>query len=559
MQNPWTALRQSIIDAVKKTAKLDISAHLEEPPRIADFALPCHLLAKKLRKSPEQLAADLAAGLKIKYLKTRAVGPYLNFHIDWKTFAQMLLRTIDTGYGTQRARKTAVIDFCSPNPAHPFHMGTTRSMLIGEALARILASQGWSVKRLCYINDLGKQAATLLVGLRTLAKAKKPAGKADVWLGNIYFELNRQAEETADVAAEIERTLALYERADPVIRALGRKAFGWAIAGFRQNWRELGIKFDHIVFESAFIADSQKIVSLAMRRGIAFKSDSATVLGLRKHGLPDTIILRSDGTGLYLTRELPFALWRDRMFKPDLNIYVVAEDQKLHFQQLFKTLELLGYSKLAAKSVHLAFSMVLLEGRRMSARRGWMVLWDELLEEGMKKASSEVERRWPELSERAKARRARMIALAAIIYFILKYAPDKPVNFIWNKALAFEGDTGPYLQYTHARACSILRKAKVKVRKFSAAALRDERERRVLKLLAQYPAVLAKAARDLRPHYLAGYLHSLADAFNEFYQALPVLRADEGLRAARLRLVSAVRTVLRSGLGLLNITAPKKM
>jgi len=288
---------------------------------------------------------------------------------------------------------------------------------------------------------------------------------------------------------------------------------------------------------------------------MVFDAEGASVLKLEPE-LPNTIILRSDGTGLYLTRDIATTLWKFKKYKPDLNIWVVAEDQKLHFQQQFKTIELLGYEEFAKKCFHLAYSMVLLEGEKMSARKGHMILWDDLLKEGFERALKEVETRW-KLDKKEKERRANAIALGSIVYFIVKYSPEKIVNFSWENALRFDGDTGPYLQYTYARANSILNKAKAK--KFDIKNLKDEKEIKIIKLLSKYPSILEKSSKELKPHILANYLYDLAEAFNLFYQLLPVLKAEENLKNSRLKLVESVRAVLKSGLQLLGIPVIEKM
>ncbi len=555
----WTGLRTQVASVL---LKLGIDSCLIEEGRtgFGDWAVPCFMLTKQFKAQPQAIANDLAAKIKIKGIKTKALGPYLNFFIDWSTVGNMLLSGINEKYGkAPKTNNIVVVDSSSPNPAHPFHMGTTRSTIIGETLSRILESQGCKVKRFCYVNDLGRQAATLLLGYKQLAN-NEPDRKPDVWLGDIYFKTNQAVEQDSTLEEKLQELLRAYEAGDKDARALGKKVFGLCLSGFRENWKQLGIKFDSIIWESQFVDASKKIVGMIKDAGLTMVSDNALVLNLESFGLPNTILLRSDGTGLYITRDIAATLYKEKMFKPSLNVYVVDEAQRLHFQQEFKTLDLIGFKDIAAKSTHLSYSTVLLEGKRMSARRGWQVLWDELLDEGIKKAKEEIAKRWPELSETEKDRRARTIALAAIIYFIIKYAPEKTVNFSWDIALAFEGDTGPYLQYTHARAVSILKKAKVKrIGKFDTKMLTDQKEIAVLKLLAQYPSTLAKAARDLRPHYLAGYLFNLADAFNQFYQALPVIRAEKEQKAGRLKLVEAVATVLKNGLEMLAISAPDKM
>jgi arginyl-tRNA synthetase len=552
MQNLWKFLKERIAKELKVNIK-----DIEEPIEYGDFAYPCFSLAKRLKKKPEEIAKDLANKLKIDFFDIKAIGPYLNFYVRWDEFSQDLLKTITEDYGRNEMRKTIVIDLSSPNPAHPFHMGTVRSTLIGEALARILEFQGYDVKRICYINDLGKQAAMLLLGYKLLGDGREPEGKPDVWLGKIYFKINKMIEENPKLETEVFKILRAYESGEKELKKLGKKVFNWCLEGFQENWKKLGIEFDEIVWESELIEKSKDILKLLKERGLVFESEGALVLKLEPE-LPNTVIARSDGTGLYLTRDLALTLLKYEKYRPDLNIFVVAEDQRLHFQQQFRTLELLGFEEMAKRCVHLCFSMVLLEGRKMSARKGWMVLWDDIMEEGHKKSLEEIERRWKGLEEEEKNKRAEAITLSSIIYFILKYSPEKIVNFSWNRALKFEGDTGPYLQYTYARSNSILRKAE-KVKDFDAKLLKDEREIRILKLLAKYPEILERCAKELRPHYLAGYLHELADSFNEFYQNVPVLKAEKSLRDVRLKLVESVRNVLRGGLTLLAIPIVEHM
>ena len=538
---------------------------IEEPSQegFGDYAYPCFNLAKAKRMNPAEAAKSLAAGTRAEGVKEiKAIGPYVNFYLDWGKLGNDLLKSANAKYGkSKNIKNTAVVDLSSPNPAHPFHMGTTRSTLLGEALCRILEIRGWKVRRFCYMNDLGKQAATLLVGYQMLADGRTPEGKPDVWLGKLYFDVNKKASETKAVENRILDTINMLEGRDQETVKLGEKVFGWCMDGFRENWALLGIRFDDMKFESEFIESSKAIIDGAKERRLLFESEGALILNLEKHGLPNTVFVRKGGTGLYLTRDLACTVWKFKKYKPTLNVWVVAEDQSNHFKQQTKTLELLGHKDMAERSKHLAYSMVLLEGRKMSARKGWFVLWDEMLKDGTAKALGEIEKRWPGLTEEEKKKRAKDIALGAIIYFINKYAPEKPVNFIWEQALSFEGDTGPYLQYTHARAGSILGKADVKtVKKFDAANLADKREIAILKSLAKYPAVLEKSAKELRPHHLAEYLHGLADAFNEFYQNVPVIKAEtEGQKQARLKLVESVKTVLKSGLYLLGIEAPEKM
>jgi len=581
MQNPWSELRSLIIDTIKD--KFGWTVQLEEPNKegFGDFAFACFELAKTQQRNPAELGNEIASKLAILGINTKAIGPYVNFYVDWTDWADKVLAGIGAKYGfAKKLRKTAIVDFSSPNPAHPFHMGTVRSTILGETMSRILESQGFLVKRLCYVNDLGRQAAVALLGYLTYAKNKRPSGKADVWLGQLYFKTNAAVEGSPSMQERVEEILRECEKGTKGYSDVSKRVVNWCLSGFKQNWKLMGIEFDKFVFESQFIKRSKELVDALKEKGLTFESEGATVLNLEQHGLPSTIILRSDGTALYLARDLAFALWRYEQWRPELNIYVVAEDQRLHFQQLFKTLELLGYPDLTKRSHHLAYSMVLLEGKKMSSRLGRVVLWDDLLAEGVKKVSehmspvkgepewkAKLKSNWAKLPDAKKLEHARANALAAIKYFILRYGPEKPVDFHWDAALALEGDTGPYLQYTHARASAILKKAKkIKALKRIAAPegavslpYSNEKEQALLRLLARYPDVLRRAAEEMRSHYVSGYLFSLADAFNRFYEAAPVLRTDAKTRAARLKIVKAAKQVLASGLKLLAIEAPEKM
>jgi len=589
MQNPWEELRSLVTDEIKQRFGLDV--HLEEPNKegFGDWALACFELAKQRQKIPTELAKEIASKVEILGINAKPVGPYVNFYVDWAVWANKILVGIGPRYGqTKKTRKTAVVDLSSPNPAHPFHMGTVRSTLLGESLSRILENQGWDVKRLCYVNDLGKQAAIALLGYLTYANGKKPTGKPDVWLGQLYFKANEAVEGSPAMQERVEEILRECELGAKGFADVGRRVVDWCLGGFEQNWNMMGVKFDKLVYESQFVKRSKEVIEELKEKGITTESDGAVVLNLEQYELPSTIIQRSNGTALYLARDAAFALWRNEEWKPERNVYVVAEDQRTHFKQMFKILELLGYNELAKNSHHLAYSMVLLEGKKMSSRAGRVVLWDDLLAEGEKKIIEHMSKReadepdwkkqlkdeWSKLPDAKKTEQARANALAAIKYFILRYGPEKPVDFHWDAALALEGDTGPYLQYTHARAGAILKKAKkIKPVKTVASAgeiadeskaasdelYADAKEHALLRVLARYPDVLRHAVRDMRPHYVSGYLFSLADAFNRFYEAAPVLRADAKTRAARLKLVKAVKSVLASGLGLLGIEAVEKM
>lgn len=550
MQNPWLFLKENIEKSLKKEigeVKIEVSEY-------GDFTLPCFSLAKKLGKYPKEIAEELSKKLEIEFTEIKPIGPYLNFYIDWGVFGGKILKLIDDKYGKNKIKKTVIVDFSSPNPAHPLHIGHARTTLLGESVSRILESQGYKIFRVNYINDIGKQLAKLAIGYK-LYKKGEIQGKIDHWLWNFYVRFHK--EKTPDLEKQVERFVYEYEKGDKKTRELGREVVSLCLKGFKQTYKKLGINFDEYIFESDFVEESKKIVEKCLKKRICFKKGSV-VVDLEKHGLPNTVLLRSDGTGLYLTRDIATTIHKFKKYKPDLNIWVVGEEQNLFFKQEKKVLELLGYKKFSDKSYHLSYGMVNLEKGKMVSRLGKAVLIDEMIEKAEEKSLELIKEK--SLSEKQKKNIAEKVGLSAIKYDILKISPEKSILFSWDRALKFEGDTGPYLLYTYARANSILRKAKIKeIKNYDSSLLKDKKEVLIIKLLAKYPEILRKSAKDLKPHYLANYLHELADVFNEFYQNIPVLKADKELKIVRLKLVESVKIILKNGLKFLGIDVLEKM
>jgi arginyl-tRNA synthetase len=314
----------------------------------------------------------------------------------------------------------------------------------------------------------------------------------------------------------------------------------------------LGIKFDEYLWESDFNEISKKYVEELLKRGYAFRtSDNAVVANLEKFNLPNTVLLRYDGTGLYLTRDIAASIYKFKKFRPKLNIYVVGEEQKLHFQQQFKILELLGFKDFAKNSYHVSYGLVVLPFGKISSRLGRVVLIDDVFKEAVER----VKKKYTKNEKIAKA-----VGVGAVVYSILKISPEKKVLFKWDEVLALEGDTGPYLQYAYARCCSILKKAekrKIKVGKIEKLA---EEEKRLILNLAQFPEIVKKAAQELKPNYICNYAYDLATSFASFYQSCPVLKAEtEEVKNFRLALVNATKIVLGNCLWLMNIKSLERM
>lgn len=551
--------KSEVVEILKSVDVKTDENSLETPPQEAfgDLAFPCFGLAKEQKKNPQIIAEEIAKKIKLGknsiISKVETKGAYVNFFFNYSIVSKIVLKEIlkqKEKYGTGKIKnKTAVVDFSSPNPTHPIHVGSARSMFIGESLSRILEFSGYKTNRICYVNDLGKQVAILVWSYLKFAKGKKPNKKSDHWLLDIYVKGNDTIAQNPKLEEEIGTTLRKLEKRDKKLFSISKKLVEWCLEGFKQTYEKLGINFDEYIWESEFAGTSKKYAKKLFDEKAAFKTDDgAIVIDLEKHGLPNTILLRKDGTGLYLTRDVNASIYKSKKYKPSLNIYVVAEDQKLHFQQEFKIFELLGYKDLANNSFHLSYGYVNLPEGKISSRLGRVVLIDDVFDEAAKRVKSHTK------DEKI----AKSVGIGAVIYAILKIDPDKQVTFNWNDILNLEGNTAPYLQYAHTRCAGILRKSKTWKAVYTAKKLTDY-DKALVKLLSNFPQMVEQATHDLRPSYICNYVYDLATAFNEFYEKCPVIKAEKKLKDFRLTLVKSTQTVLKNALCLIGIEAIEKM
>jgi len=550
--------KREVVKILKSVGIKTRESFLEIPPEeFGDIAFPCFELAKEQRRNPQLIAEETARKTKLPKTslisRAEAKAGYVNFFFNYPMLSKIILSEIlkkKEKYGAGKIKnKVAVVDFSSPNPAHPIHVGSARSTFIGEALSRILEFSGYRTKRVCYVNDLGKQVAILVFGYQKFAKGKKPNKKPDHWLLDVYVKGNEAIAKNPKLEEEIEGILRKCEKKNKRLFPVSKKLVSLCLDGFRETYEKLGIKFDEYIWESKFVETSKKYVDKLLNGKFAFKTnDGAVVIDLEKYGLPSTVLLRYDGTGLYLTRDTAASIYKFEKFKPVLNVYVVAEDQKLHFQQQFKTLELLGYKEFAKNSFHLSYGYVNLPEGKISSRLGRVVLIDDVFDEAAKRVKSYTKDK----------KIANAVGTAAVIYAILKIDPDKQVTFKWDEVLSLEGDTAPYLQYAHTRCSGILRRSKSFKPAYTVINLTDY-EKRLIKLLSNFSQAVEQAANDLRPNYICNYVYDLATAFNEFYEKCPVIKAKKELKNFRLTLVKTTQTVLRNALNLIGIEAVEKM
>ncbi len=557
--------REEIVKSLAQATTLSpskINALLSTPPdpNLGDFAFPCFTLGK----NPLQAAKDLHGKLKLSSFiqKVKAAGPYLNFYLAPEIVAEYTLNTIHKQkekYGHGKQKKKIVIEFCSPNTNKPLHLGHLRNMALGDATSRLLRFQGNKIHQVEVVNDRGIHICQSVLAYQKWGAGKKPEKKGDHFVGDFYVLFAQRSKEHEDLKKEAQELLLRWERGDKATVKLWKTMNKWVLKGFQETYSRFGIKFEKEYFESSYYQKGKELVQEGLQKNIFTKDSTAAVLApLEKYRLPDKILLRGDETSIYITQDLYLADLRFHDFHFDRMLYVVASEQNLHFKQLFAILQMLG-RPYAQNLYHLSYGLVNLPSGRMKSREGTVVDADDIMDEMASLAEKEVRSRHQHLSEKEIKLRSEQIGLAAIKFFMLRTDAVRDIVFNPEESLQFEGETGPYVQYTHARACSILRKAAAVKGKINYALLQTAVEQKLVKMLYAFPEKIEETCQHLKPHLLCRYLLDLAQAFNEFYHASPVISENKELMKARVQLVKGVQQVLENGLSLLGIAALEEM
>ncbi len=534
----------------------------------------------------QELAEALAARLQglPGVARIEAVRGFLNLYFPAAEYARrvvdaVITRGADFGRGAPKGERV-MVEYAQPNTHHSFHIGHYRNAILGESLARLVEFAGYETIRAAYPGDIGLGVITVLWAYDKFYKGQEPQGvhERGQWLLQLYAEASRMLEASPDETpeekaqreawdAERREMLRRWDAGDPYVRALWEETRAWSLEELREILRILDIHIDVWFYESGVDEPSKAIVDELISRGIAVdeRPEGPVIvrideqLGLKKEKYRTAVILRSDGTSLYITKDLALAKQKFEQYGVDRSIYVVDTRQSLHFQQVFKILELWGFEQ-AKKCYHLAYGFVSLPEGAMSSRKGRVVLFKEVMDEAFNRIRRVSAEKNPELGAEEREEVARVVGLGAMAYAMLSVDNARDMVFDMQRALSYDGRTGPYIQNAHVRASSILRKAGA----LPAAAAFDygltPQEITLIDLLSRFPAVVQQAAEEYRPMVMATYAYDLATAFHAFYHAVPVLQSeDEALRAARLRLVAAARVVLENALRLLDIGAPHVM
>jgi arginyl-tRNA synthetase len=503
--------------------------------------------------------------------RVEAVRGYINLYFSTFSYANQVIQSVfdeGSGFGNNsKLNQRVMVEFSQPNTHKAFHVGHLRNVILGHAVCNILTGAGNDVIRANYIGDIGLHVIKWLWNYITYHKGEQPGEDRYRWMTDLYSEADRRFNDDPEVEPQVRALFARWDARDPELVDMWEKTRRWSLEGFDQIYKTLGVYFDHFYYESEVEEPGKEFVERMIKMGIARDERPTGAVIVPLDELAGTnekyrvlVVLRSDGTSLYSTKDLPLAVKKFEMFKLDRSIYVIDVRQSLYMQQIYKTLEFMGYD-FAKKCYHLAYEIVNLPGNvTMSSRDGTVVLLEDLINEATSRALKIVREKNPELSEESQNSVARIVALGAIKYSMLSRDNTKIVTFDWETALTFEGQAAPYIQYAYVRANSILRKANQVIPAESKSEFElSTQEVQLIDLISRFASEVQRAAAEFKPMLIANYSFTLAQAFNDFYNACPVLSADEPARSFRLRLTAAARQVIKNSLSLLGIDAPEVM
>lgn len=576
MQSPLAAFRAEV-EALLRAAVPDGTAlpALEVPPdpALGDLGMPCFTLAKALRKAPPAIAAELAGRIRPApggwVARVAAAGPYVNFAIDAARLASAVLadpRGALEPPATATPRPNVLLEHTSANPNGPLHVGRARNPIVGDTLARLYRAAGHQVEVQYYMDNLGRQVATLSWGKWNLEPADLPAAardKVDHDLVRYYQAAHDLAKKDPQVAAKVKALVEDLESADPALLEKVRKVYEACFSGMLQSLHRLGARYDSIKDESDVVLDGSvaRTIEALKRLPIAGVDDNGAnyldLSSLLKGQKDKFFFTRGDGTSVYATRDIAYHAWKARHVAGGLLLNVLGEDHRLQALQVGTALEALG----VPRPTVVFYAFVSLPEGKMSTRANRVVFVDDLLDEAAERAYAEVHaRRGGELDEAALRRIAEAVGVAAVRFNIARIQPEKPIEFRWEEALSFDGDSAPYLMYAYARAASLLRKAKEAGLGTAGAAPPAAGEQKLLATVARFQEAVQEAARQNAPQRFAAYASGLASAFNEYYRDHRVLEAeDKAQQALRLATVQAAHAALARTLETLGIPALEDM
>lgn len=573
--SPLAKIKSKIVEAIVAAypgSAVAVSDIVPTPnPALGDLAVPMFKLSKLAGKAPSQIAEDLRGPISAlpQVESAEVAGPYLNLRLKKSAVIKEVFAALSAKKGAKfgDAKKTGekvMVEYVAPNTNKPLHLGHLRNAAIGESLSRILEAAGNKVVRANLLSDRGIGVTKAMVAYERFGDGETPASsgmKGDFLVGKYYVMYEKEKERHPEMEARVTEMLKLWEAGDKAVRSLWRTITRWCVDGQNQTLKTLGVKYDKVYRESGLFDEGKKMVLDALEAGIFERDEKGNVIA-KLPGKPDKVMLRADGTAVYITTDLPLTVKKMKENRLDRCLWVVGTEQDLHLGQLFGVLRLMGF-KWADALEHVSYGHVALPEGRMKSREGTVVDVDDLLKHLAELAAAEIKERHDFLAQEEVDKRAMEIALGAVKFYLLSVGAANGMVFNPKESLAFTGKTGPYLQYTFARIQSVLRKAADHgsngAGRADVSLLVQPAEWKLVLLLAEFPEIVAMSAAGRDPSVVAKYCYDLSKSFAELYEILPVLKADPTVRRARLSLLRAVGTVLGRGLWLLGIPAPKEM
>lgn len=556
-------------DKIESLTKEDILMQIEIPPsyEMGDYAFPVFSLAKIFRKNPNMIAEEMAASIKSEYFeKVENKGAYINFFTNKEALAKTVVEEIlkeKENYGKSKLGegKTVIVEYSSPNIAKPFHIGHIRSTIIGDSLKRIHKFLGYNVVSINHLGDYGTQFGMLIYAIKNWGNIEEIEKNPIPELLKLYVRVNTEADQNEEIKEECRHYFASLEKGDEDAVKIWTWIREISLKEFNIVYDLLGIKFDSYNGESFYSDKMMKQVERMEKLGILKDSEGAKIVDLEKYNLPPALILKSDGSTIYITRDIAAAEYRHETYHPEKNIYVVATEQNLHFKQLKAVLKEMQYDWYD-EVTHVAFGMINLADGKLSTRQGRVVYLIDVLNKAIEKIMEILNEREETSGVKIanKEELAKQVGIGAIKFQELFNQRIKDYTFDWDKTLSFEGESGPYVQYAHARICSLLEKGGFDINKeVDSSLLNNEMEINILRNLYKFTEVVEDAKEKYEPFFISRYVVELAKDFNKYYNQVTINVEDEKLKNTRLMLCYSVKNVISEGLRLLGIEAPEKM
>ena len=542
----------------------EICEMLEYPAdrKMGDLALPCFKLSKVLRKSPVMIAESLGETVKSQaeytevFEKVESVNGYLNFYISTKALAESLFAMDDEKYGSSDIGKgkTVVIDYSSPNIAKPFHIGHLRSTVIGQSIKNLHNFCGYECVGVNHLGDWGTQFGKLICAYKKWGSKEAIEEKGIKGLTEIYVKFHEEAEKDPSLEDEARAAFAKLEQGDEESKMLWKWFIDISIAEFKKVYELIGADFESWNGESFYFDKTDGVVNTLKEKDMLKLDDGAYIVPLDEYDMPPCLVLKSDGSTIYATRDIAAAYYRKNTYNFDKCIYVTSAGQSLHFAQFFKVIELMG-EEWAKDLVHVPFGTVSIDGAKLATRTGNVILLEDIFREATEKTLAIINEKNPDLADKEEV--ASAVGVGAVVFHDLSNNRIKDINFIWDEVLNFDGNTGPYVQYTYARCCGILEKAGEFTK---CGKITENAECNIIKTLGLFTEKVEQARRELEPSVISRYLLDVCQEFNRFYHDCPVLKAeDEEVKNTRLAIVKATSTVLHNGLKLIGLKTPKNI